>query len=85
MVGLGIPDLRDLNLHLLASWVNRYQATPPRLWKSIIDHKYPMGAPNILWSENRHSSPLWKGVMWAAQAARMGYAWKVGNGRRVKF
>jgi hypothetical protein len=45
--GLGIPDLRDLNLCLLASWVNRYQAAPPRLWKNIIDHKYPTAAPTF--------------------------------------
>jgi hypothetical protein len=29
--GLVIPDLRDLNLCLLASWINRYQSDPPRL------------------------------------------------------
>jgi hypothetical protein len=30
-------------------------------------------------------SPFWKGVMWASKAARMGYQWKVGNGKKVKF
>jgi hypothetical protein len=72
--GLGIPDLRDLNLWLLASWVNRYQSDPPSVWKEIIDHKYLTAAPNILCCEDRQSSPFWKGVLWAAQAARIGYA-----------
>jgi hypothetical protein len=33
MGGLGIPDLRDLNLCLLAAWINRYQASPLRCGK----------------------------------------------------
>jgi hypothetical protein len=28
---------------------------------------------------------FWKSVMWAANAAKMGYQWKVGNGRKIKF
>jgi hypothetical protein len=28
---------------------------------------------------------FWKGVMWAADAAKMGYRWHVGNGARVLF
>jgi hypothetical protein len=84
MGGLGIPNLRDLNLCILVSWINRYQA-PPRLWKSIIDHKYQTLAPNILWCVDKQSSPFWKGVLWAAQAVKMGYAWKVGNGRKIKI
>jgi hypothetical protein len=65
MGGLGIPNLMDLNLCILASWINRYQA-PPRLWKSIIDHKYQTSAPNILWCVDKQMSPFWKGVLWAA-------------------
>jgi hypothetical protein len=30
-------------------------------------------------------SPFWKGVLWAAEAAKIGYQLKVGNGRRVIF
>jgi hypothetical protein len=28
---------------------------------------------------------FWKGVLWAAKAAKVGYQWKVGDGERVKF
>ena len=31
------------------------------------------------------ASPFWKGVMWATQAAKICYQWKVGNGRKIKF
>jgi hypothetical protein len=30
-------------------------------------------------------SPFWKGVIWAAKAAKLGYQWKVGNGKKIKF
>lgn len=31
------------------------------------------------------ASPFWKGVRWAAKAAKVGYMWKVGNGKKIKF
>jgi hypothetical protein len=51
--GLGIPDLRDLNLCLLASWIQRYQHSDYKLWKDIIDMKYQTCSPNILWCTDR--------------------------------
>jgi hypothetical protein len=50
----------------------------------IVDHKYNL-SPNILRAKLVHCSPFWKGVMWAASAAKVGYRWIVGNGRRVLF
>jgi hypothetical protein len=50
-----------------------------------VDFKYNRCEPNILCSSERNSSPFWKGVKWAAQAAKLGYCWKVGNGRKVRF
>jgi hypothetical protein len=38
--GLGVSSLRQLNLCLLASWVQRYYESEGKLWKSVIDHKY---------------------------------------------
>jgi hypothetical protein len=81
---MGIPDLRDLNLCLLASWVQRYQDSEGKIWKSIIDHKY-MVSPNIFCCHNRNSSPFWKSVIWAAQAAKIRYRWQVGDGKKVRF
>jgi hypothetical protein len=39
----------------------------------------------ISFSSTTNISPFWKGVMWAAKAAKMGYQWKVGDGRKIRF
>jgi hypothetical protein len=83
--GLGIPNLADMNLCLLASWVKRYQLDNHKLWKQIVDHKYRTESPNIFACPEQGLSLFWRGVMWAASAAKMGYRWKVGNGKKVKF
>jgi hypothetical protein len=31
--GLGVPNLRDLNICLLASWVKRYNIDENKLWR----------------------------------------------------
>jgi hypothetical protein len=83
--GLGIPDLRDLNLCLLAAWIQRYYDPTPKLWKDIVEQKYKVDSPNLFCCDDRQGSPFWKGVMWTTEAAKMGYKWKIGNGRKVKF
>jgi hypothetical protein len=83
--GLGVSDLRTLNLCLLASWVQRYQDSNDKIWKDIIDFKYKTCSPNVLCCHDRSASPFWKGFMWAAQAAKMEYRWQVGNGKSVRF
>jgi hypothetical protein len=45
--GLGLPNLRDLNISLLASWLKRYSVDKDKLWKELIDHKYNTANPNI--------------------------------------
>jgi hypothetical protein len=44
---LGVPNLRNLNICLLASWIRRYQANNGKLWKVLIDFKYNTDRPNI--------------------------------------
>jgi hypothetical protein len=83
--GLGIPNLKDLNLCLLGSWVKRYIKAEGSIWKKIVDAKYHTRQPNILWCQDTHPSIFWKGVMWATQAVRCGYKWHVGNGKSIKF
>ena len=75
-----------MNLCLLAAWVDKYQRGEQKIWKKIVDAKYRTSNPNILsCPESNAYSPFWKGVLWAAKAAKMGYQWKVGNGRKAKF
>lgn len=83
--GLGIPSLRDLNISLLASWLRRYKADKEKLWKELIDFKYKTQKPNIFATKSRGGSSFFKSFLRAAQAAKMGYLWKVGNGRQIRF
>jgi hypothetical protein len=59
--GMGVHDLRDLNLCPLASWIQRYQDSDCRLWKKVIDGKYHTSSPNIFYCEDRQASPFGKG------------------------
>jgi hypothetical protein len=63
-------DLRDLNICLLASWIQRYHE---KLWRIIINAKYNSNSPNIFCCNDRHGSSFWNRVLWAAKAAKMGY------------
>lgn len=83
--GLGIPDLRDLNICLLGSWLKRYNDSNGKLWKQLVDFKYDNRNPNIFSAKSQHGSQFWKGVVWAAQAAKLGYRWHVGKCVRIKF
>jgi hypothetical protein len=82
--GLGIENMRDFNLCLLSSWINKYHLDDNKIWKMIIDHKYDL-SPSILHANHTHYSPFWKGVMWAASSAKVGYNWNIGNGTKVLF
>jgi hypothetical protein len=83
--GLGIPNLQDLNICLLGSWVKRYVQGERTLWRKVIDSKYNTRNPNILCCHDAHPSTFWKGVMGAAEAVRFGYKWKTENGRSFRF
>lgn len=83
--GLGVPNLRDVNLCLLGSWVKRYVQDDGKIWKTIIDNKYIKNAPNIFASRPQVPSKFWQGVMWAAKALKFGYRWVVGDGRKTRF
>jgi hypothetical protein len=83
--GLGVPDLRELNLCLLGSLIKRYAADKDKIWKLLIDFKYNTNNPNVLCCRDNGASNFWKGVRWAAKAARMGYRWKVGNWVKIRF
>ncbi|KAL6639026.1 hypothetical protein ACP70R_022756 [Stipagrostis hirtigluma subsp. patula] len=83
--GLGIPNLRELNMSLLGSWIKRYVDGEDRLWKKVVDLKYKTDRPNVFACPDDEGSNFWKGVMWAAKAGKLGYRWVVGNGKKIKF
>jgi hypothetical protein len=70
---------------LLASWIKRYQLDNDKIWKQIIEYKYRVDEPNVFCCSSGGASSFWKGVMWAAKAACMGFQWQVGNGKKIKF
>ena len=83
--GWGIPDLSNLNLCLLASWINRYHLSDNVIWRKNVDSKYNCKNPNIFCCPELNASPFWKVVLWACKAAHMGVRWKVGDGRTIRF
>jgi hypothetical protein len=82
--GLGIPELKYLNLCLLGSWVKRYISDEGRIWRNIVDNKY-CKQESIFYLDRDRASPFWKGVLWAAKAVKFGYRLYPGDGKIVKF
>lgn len=74
-----------MNISLLASWTKRYNVDRHKLWRQYIDFKYDTDRPNIFCSSTNGASQFFKGVMWAATAAKLGFRWKIGDGKKVKF
>jgi hypothetical protein len=58
--GIWAPNLRDINLCLLASWIQRYQDSDNKLWKEIVDNKYHTSEPNVLCCKDRQPPPSGK-------------------------
>jgi hypothetical protein len=60
---------------------------PPsgRLFGPSIDFKYRTREHNIFTCKEAGASNFWREVLWAAKVAKMGYRWKVGNVRKVRF
>jgi hypothetical protein len=79
-----IPSLKDLNLSLLGYWIKRYIKYEGKLWRGIVHRKY-CSKDNIFYTDKAHSSPFWKGMILAAQAAKFGCRWVPGNGRKIHF
>jgi hypothetical protein len=80
--GLGVSSLRELNLCLLCSWLRRYSLDDGKIWKQLIDYKYKTENPSILCCKDVGASNFWKGVLWAANVAKIGYRWKVGDRKK---
>jgi hypothetical protein len=76
--------LRDLDICLLAYWVQRYYNSDSKLWRKIVDYKYSP-KPNLFYCNDRNGSPFWKSVLWAAKAAKMRFRWKPRDGRIIRF
>ena len=84
---LGIKNLSRLNKALLGKWCWRFALEQDSLWKQVIVEKY--GEKEGGWcfgaSREGYGVGLWKAIRnrWMEFSKRM--AFKVGDGRRVKF
>lgn len=79
--GMGVPNLRDFNLAVLASWSKRFfDDKPSGDWKKLLSFKYITNKPNILWAKPGLGSPFWKSISWAFSTTKPFYKWKLGNG-----
>jgi hypothetical protein len=83
--GLGVPSLRELNVCLLGSWIKRYSVDDGKIKKLIVDAKYNTCNPNIFTCREAGSSKFWRGVIWVADVAKMGYRWRLGKGNKIRF
>ncbi|KAI5009174.1 hypothetical protein ZWY2020_010222 [Hordeum vulgare] len=83
--GLGIPNIREYNMALLASWGKRFYNNSDSDWKKLLVFKYNVDSPNFFWSTQQGGSPFWKSISWAFQAARNFYEWKIGDGNNIRF
>jgi hypothetical protein len=83
--GLRVPNLRDLNMVLLGSWIKRYLKGENKLWYEIVKEKYTRNAVNIFCLPHAPSSQFWKGIIWAVKALKFGYRWQIGDGVKIRF
>jgi hypothetical protein len=84
--GLGIPNLQDVNLCLIGSWIKRYYEGEGKPWREIVDQKYMRGKINLFApNSSLNISRFWKGVKSIIQALKFEYRWKVGIGDKIRF
>jgi hypothetical protein len=77
--------MANMNMSHLATWIKRYYLDEDKLWKQIILLKSRVNNSNIFSCSSSSVLHFWKGALWAAEAVKMGYQWKTGNGRSIKF
>ena len=84
--GLGIPNLQEINICLLGSWIKRFYEEDLKPWKLLIAHKYLGNKPNIFApSSNPKTSRFWKGLKSIMHAVKFGYRCNIGDGSRTRF
>ncbi|RVW92361.1 LINE-1 retrotransposable element ORF2 protein [Vitis vinifera] len=85
--GLGVRNLALMNKALLGKWNWRFATEREVLWKKVISHKY--GVEEGGWctraERGRHGVGLWKAIRKEWLGMYNNLAFRVGNGRRVRF
>ena len=80
-------NLALMNKALLGKWNWRFTIESEALWKQVISHKY--GVEEGGWctraERGRHGVGLWKAIRKEWLGMHSSLAFRVGNGRRVRF
>ena len=83
--GLGVPNIKEYNMALLASWGKRFFHNPDSDWTKLILYKYRVNSPNLLWTKSEGVPTFWKSITWAMAAAKTFYRWRLGDGELISF
>ena len=83
--GMGVPNLRDFNMALLASWGKRFFDDRASDWKKILAYKYNINSPNFFSTRATLGSPFVKSLSWALAAAKNFYMWIPADGKSIAF
>lgn len=54
--GLGVPNIKEYNMALLASWGERFFNNPDSDWSKLLLYKYRVNSPNLLWDKSEGGS-----------------------------
>lgn len=81
--GLGCRRTALVNHALLAKHSWRFLNHPSTLASQWIQYKYCLPGADISFRSTTQDSPVWKGVVQAANLIRDHLRWKIGNGLRV--
>lgn len=84
--GLGIRNLRQMNLALMAKLGWRLLVDRGGIWSWVIKDKYMDSRPDLdMFKKRQRSSHVWKGLVDAADIIRKGRVARVNNGVKTRF
>jgi hypothetical protein len=82
--GLGIKDLRKMNLSLLCKWWWKLEHEEG-LWQEIVRQKYKITKGITSLRQNGKESPVWKDLLKVKHLYLKGRIVVVGNGQNTNF
>lgn len=82
--GLGIQNLRKLNLSLLCKWWWRLESEKG-MWQQIVEEKYVRGTCVSQLKSRTNCSPVWKDLLKVKNQYLAGRKMRIGNGEKTDF
>jgi hypothetical protein len=82
--GLGIKNLRKMNISLLCKWWWMLE-NENGLWQEIVKMKYVHDTPICLIKSRLNDSPCWKGLMKIRPIYLPRWSYELNNGKLISF